>query len=240
MANPTFGEAGEKVFPSPEDTVPSEIADLRIRLNQMINYAVGRYDWYEDQRQKRLTLALAIGALSGATVPIIFNEKLQEYYFSTLFFSLAIIALLCTSFYTISIYLKGQSLEYTHRSGLATISSWYHYGLPSQKTPSIGEYLSDKKRSDLFTQKTFPTDEKVKVLSESFEKFVERFANMAKDELEFIREDLQQVYILYIFQSISRTNNRLMVDALKKGVNVVMVLVFMAIVSFIVSFTFCR
>ena len=232
----TFDDAAKKALPNEEVQTPASKEILRVRLQQMIVYAVGRYDWYEDQRQKRLNLALAIGALSGATIPILFNKNLQEYFLSTLLFGVAVLALIVTAFYTIAIYLKGQGLSYTHRGGLATISSWYHYGLPKQDMPGVAQYLSDKVKSDLFLQEKYPTDEKEKTLSESYSRFVQKFNEMSKDDLNFIREDLQQVYILYILQGISRTNNRLMVSSLRCGINVVMVLVFFAICAFLVQY----
>ena len=207
-------------------------AMVQERLYKMIEYAKGRYDWYEDQREKRVSLALGILALSGVAMSVVIGTaKPGGIDPSSAVFNLAgilLLAVFLTAFSVFAIYLRGQNLTYTHRKNLNSIYSWYHYGVPKDTEVSVIEFSLIGKFSSLIagsdTHETL--DKKRAELSRGFGRFCDVVTERwLRDDLRF-DEDLQQVFVLQVLQSIARDNLRLMTSALKLGTLVVAIVVF--------------
>ena len=206
-------------------------AMVQERLYKMIEYAKGRYDWYEEQREKRVSLALGMIALSGVAMSVVIGTARPGGIDpNSVVFKLAgglLLAIFVTAFSVFTIYLRGQNLTYTHRKDLNSIFSWYHYGVPKDTKVSVTEFSIFGKFSSLLvgshSQETL--NRKRAELSRGFDRFCDAVtARWIRNELRF-DEDLQQVFVLQILQSISRDNLRLMTSALKVGASSVACLV---------------
>lgn len=206
-------------------------AMVQERLYKMIEYAKGRYDWYEDQREKRVSLALGMITLSGVAMSVVIGTARPGGIDpNSTVFNLAgalLLAVFVTAFSVFAIYLRGQNLKYTHRRNLNSIYSWYHYGVPKDTEVSVVEFSFFGKFSSLLTgshsQETL--DKKRAELSRGFGRFCDVVTERwVRDDLRF-DEDLQQVFVLQVLQSIARDNLRLMTSALKLGALVVAIVV---------------
>lgn len=211
-------------------TVDEPANAIQTRLYKMIDYAKDRYHWYEDQRERRLSLALAMITLSSIVMGIIVGSTRPGGIDpSSLVFKVSTILLLSislTAFSVIIIYLRGQNLSYTHRKSLTSIFSWYNYGVPKDNAVGAAEYLLMGKYSSLITSaRNEPAlDVKRKAVSDGYEKFSREVVKKFSSTNESFDEDMQQVYILQIFQIIARDNLRLMTAALRSGVIVIGIL----------------
>lgn len=197
--------------------------DTHARLYKMIDYAKDRFHWYADQREKKVGLAIVMVTLSGVSLTLIVNSVVGKGIDPTsLQFRLICMIqlfLTMTAFGVVIIYLRGENLIYTHREGLNNIFSWYGYGVPSIKRPGLGEYFLFGRYSDLtLICKHDPNTEiKKKKVIEGYQQFSENVIPRLFECDLAIREDLQQVYILQIFQVIARDNLQTMISCLRMG-----------------------
>ena len=225
---------------APSDDKLNEFSSAR--LYKMIDYAKDRYHWYEDQREKKLSLALAMLALSGATLTIVINSSwgrgFQTHSFQY-FCAIALLAsLILTSTLTLFIYLRGQNQRYSHRENirgnikLNSIYSWYGYGVPKSEQQSLMSYIVRGSRLNLIIRKKDDARaEKVEDLSVGFARFCEVTVPRLVSRDKAALEDLQQVYILQIFQVIARDNLQKMIKMLQYGGLMIGIIVFVLIVS---------
>lgn len=199
-------------------------ADPSGRLYKMIDYAKDRFHWYEDQREKKLTLAIGMVTVSGVSLSLIGNSLLGKGIDPTsIHFRLACLILMSvtfTSFGVMLTYLRGQNLIYTHRQGLHGIFSWYAYGVPPIDRVGLVEYFIFGRYSNLtLVDRAEPAlAGKKRVLLDGYQKFAAGVVPRLNNLDLSIEEDLQQVYILQIFQVISQDNLQNMIACLKVGV----------------------
>lgn|GEM_PF-4311030 len=197
---------------------------IQERLYKMIDYAKGRYDWYEEQREKRVTMALGMIALSGVAMTVIIGATkpggIDAKSTAFLASGAVLLTVFLTAFSVFLTYLRGQNLNYTHRKELTTIYSWYHYGVPKDTDVCLLEHLIFGKYStSLIGRNTnFTVNKKRKTLSNGFGDFCSKVTQLWQDDLLRFDEDLQQVYVLQILQSISRDNLQRMNSILKVGI----------------------
>jgi len=214
--------------------------DAQTRAYRMIEYAKGRYDWYQEQREKKLSLGLALATLSGVTATILVSSVngrgliSGSFQFNIVALLLAVLAI--TAIAVIAVYLKGQSSNYTHRRGLVGIVSWYHYGVPIDTEVSPAEALIWGQYSTLLSADGDPArNRKLARLSSGFKEFSAAALKRMADPSQALAEDLQQVYILQSLQVLARSNLKLMIGLLKTGGLCVAVLTMMLILSILHS-----
>lgn len=219
----TFDDIGSAEIRRTFDTSKSTTLDSHARLYKMIDYAKDRFHWYEDQREKKLGLAIGMVTLSGVSLTLLVNSVTGKGIdpISMQFRLVCIIQFLltATAFGVVITYLRGQNLIYTHRQGLNSIFSWYGYGVPQIAPTGLIEYFIFGRFSDLtLTSDNDPTLESKKAkLIEGYQKFASKVVPRLIDTHLAASEDLQQVYILQIFQVIARDNLQKMVACLKAG-----------------------
>jgi hypothetical protein len=216
----TIGSAElHDLFVMSENNTP----DIHARLYKMIDYAKDRFHWYEDQREKKLGLAIGMVTLSGVSLTLLVNSVTGKGIdpASIQFRLVCLIQLLLTftSFCVVLIYLRGQNLIYTHRQGLNSIFSWYGYGVPPIDRVSLFEFLILGRFSDLTlsSQNDSTLEFKQKQLINGYKKFSSKVVPRLGSSEKAANEDLQQIYILQIFQVIARDNLQYMISCLKFG-----------------------
>jgi hypothetical protein len=216
----TIGSAElQKLFVTSENNT----LDIHARLYKMIDYAKDRFHWYEDQREKKLGLAIGMVTLSGVSLTLLVNSITGRGIdpASAQFRLICLIQLFltATAFGVVLIYLRGQNLIYTHRQGLNSIFSWYGYGVPTIAQVNLLEFFIWGRFSDLtLSSKDDPTlESKKKQLVDGYQKFSSKVVPRLGSSEKAANEDLQQVYILQIFQVIARDNLQNMISCLKLG-----------------------
>lgn len=190
----------------------------------MIEYAKGRQDWYEDQREKRLSLAISMIALSGIVMGLILASADPDGIDPNSFVYRAaagLLFLICgTAFSVIAIFLRGQNLTYTHRQDINSIFSWYNYAVPVSPRIGFFEYLIWGQNSPLIISGRLDRAREAKKnqLIEGFQDFSDKTTSAWQCEVDRYNEDLQQVFILQIFQVIARENLQMMTFSLQVGI----------------------
>lgn len=161
---------------------------LSDRLYKMIQYAIGRHDWYEKQKQQVLTISLAFMTVSGilATLLVRLNKYLPSEN-SKIVFWLGCVLLFLTGFIVVVVYIKNIERDHPYRK-VSDIKSWYFKYTLSNKLPfSISKSL-DKALKE------------VKDVNDLFKSFLGRWVSLTDDDDHFIHEDLEQVFILQLLQ----------------------------------------
>ncbi|MCH4892151.1 hypothetical protein GO308_03375 [Sphingomonas sp. SFZ2018-12] len=219
----TFDDIGEIELDRTFGTRSCSDAFVQTRLYKMIDYAKDRFHWYEDQREKKLGLAIGMVTLSGVSLTLLVNSLTGKGIdpSSVQFRLICIIQLLltATAFGVVVVYLRGQNLIYTHRQGLNSIFSWYGYGVPPIASTGLIEYLIFGRFSDLTLSRVDEPalNSKRNKIIEGYEKFTSKVVPRLASPYLAVNEDIQQVYILQVFQVISRENLQQMVRCLKFG-----------------------
>ncbi|WFL76706.1 hypothetical protein P7228_11950 [Altererythrobacter arenosus] len=72
----SFGTISNGLVAFANDDATEE--QMQSRLYEMISYAKDRFHWYEEQRERKLSLALALGAVSGISFPFIMGDSLND------------------------------------------------------------------------------------------------------------------------------------------------------------------
>lgn len=189
----SFQTIGEGLIKAPEnDADRKEISD---RLGKMIDYAIKRHDWYEDQRSKTLSLGLALLGLSGFLVGGLLSQSVESLPFFWAFATLTLLSILITAVWIILQYGWGSQLTYTHRA-LADIRSWYFAYTIKSDGPDPDIHDADKDEEN-----------KIKLIA-NWEAFLERWSEFRNRKNAFVVEDLQQVFVLFLLQNIKRQSLR--------------------------------
>ena len=162
---------------------------IRDRLYRMIEYAISRHDWYDDQRYRFLQIGLALMA-AGAALLSAFSALSKTLMISIQAFYclLAIgIAVFGTGLSLVYLYNKGVARDHPYRK-IVDISSWYFaYNFPS----GLSDHLSSSQ--DL-------AKKQVKESFDCLERFFGRWLQLAKENQGFLKEDLEQAFILLLMQ----------------------------------------
>jgi len=167
------------------------------RLYRMIDYAIKRHDWYEDQRNKTLALAIALLGLSSFLVSGLLSSGASDLLYFRIYGGLTIGSIILTSLTVIFEYAKGAQEKYTHRS-LADIRSWFFAYAINDSVIRSSVYDCNKNK------------ENERRLINAWETFVQEWGNRQGNQQSIAIEDLQQVFILYLFQGIRRNSLRRM------------------------------
>jgi len=193
------------------------------RLDKMIDYAVGRVDYYEDLRHRHLNIGL--GLVTGATAIAGFLLKGAAGIPPLAAFLLGVGAvwLLATGTWLIFYYNHTSSPHYVYRA-VADIRSWYYaYNLP----PGSSKVLS----TDQGVAK-----EQLGAVQDNFAKFLDRWIAWANDGEAFVGEDLEQVFILQFIQGYKNEVVRAMQRKLVIGLTGFSVTIGLALVAWLLGF----
>jgi hypothetical protein len=113
-------------------------------------------------------------------------------------------------------YASGASESYTHRD-IADIRSWYfNYVLTEQIAQAA---IVDRVRAN----------ENQDILRKALQRFVASWLEFENRPSGFIAEDLQQVFILYLFQMMRRRSLRDMISAVRTGAGIIAVMLILTI-----------
>jgi hypothetical protein len=167
--------------------------DVSDRLLAMINYAVGRVDYYENLRHRHMTIGLAFFTGGTALAGFVLRGATDIPPFTALFFGIAAIVLLTGGAVLTHAYNKTSSPNYVYR-GMADIRSWYYrYNMPPGSADELeASVLSDDQDTAVKQAEGVRTD---------FERFLTRWIALANEKKGLIAEDLEQVFILQFIQS---------------------------------------
>lgn len=187
--------------------------ELSERLYKMINYAAGRVDYYENARQRYLTIGLAFfaGGIAFGTL----LSRVQEYV-PRLPLALAVISMLfvvLTGLILVLFYNATTEPEYTYRL-IADIRSWYfRYHFPENRRLVVSRR---KERARTQAQE----------MTGALDYFLNRWLEFADEKKRFVAEDLEQVFILFLVQRyksqiVTRMSNILAVGVLAAVVAVI-------------------
>ena len=205
---PTFQDIGKQAAAKREGIWTPEAFE---RLYKMIDYGIRRQDWYEDQRNKVLSLAIGLLGLSSFLVAGLLNSAAQELIWFRIFGGLTIISVVATALLIVLEYARGAQEQYTHR-GLADIRSWFFAYVVSADVADAA--IFDPRRND----------QNKETLVAAWQKFVDGWMVYQGSDAGRGIEDLQQVFILYLFQAIRRKSLRAMVGYAVRGGAVIGVL----------------
>jgi hypothetical protein len=215
MPNQTFQQIGEALFPEVEQ---SRRKDLLDRLAKMIDYGIKRQDWYEDQRNKALSLGVSMLALSSFLVAGLISPTIEKMVYFRFFAGLTLISIVLTAATVILEYVHGAKENYTHRD-LADIRSWFFRYV-------VREPVIDAAIANSAAQ----APKKREIITDAWKKFIGDWTEYEKNSKSFIVEDLQQVFILYLFQAMRRRSLRRMISTATTGAAVITLFLLGAIV----------
>jgi len=184
-----FKERARKEFASALDQALQESkVDLNLlsrRLHDMIDYAIGRVDYYERYRTTYQTIAL--GMVSGALVIASFLIKSPSTAmgFRESFYVASSLSLLIGGLSILLKYYKETAPDYPYRK-VADIRSWYYiYNVPDRKTNQSYQ-------------------ERVQEYCDGFKSYIGSWIERASNANSLILEDIEQVYILFQLQGYKR------------------------------------
>jgi hypothetical protein len=170
----------------------------------MIDYAIGRHDWYENQRNRFATIALTTIGFAAA-----FEVGLSDPTKFALAFRIAgtlfVISIAFTALCVLWQYLEVSEKSHPYRK-LADIRSWYFRYVGVSDLEEDFDSLSVQNQGA-----------ELKKLGELLKTFVEKWQAYATEPSGFEREDLQQVFILFVLQSYRQKNLKQMITTIKVG-----------------------
>jgi hypothetical protein len=183
----------------------------------MIDYAIKRQDWYYDQRNKILAVAIALlGLASFLVTGLLSHETMQMRHFRLLAAD-TLLAIVGTSISIIVEYIKGASETYIHRS-LADIRSWYF------------RYVVNDSVANAAIDSAAMRNQNRETLLGAWERFVNGWMEYEQRSGAFVVEDLQQVFILYLFQAMRQRSLRIMISCASTGAVIIAVCLVVTII----------
>ncbi|NHZ48742.1 hypothetical protein [Nitratidesulfovibrio liaohensis] len=160
------------------------------RLRYMIEYAVGRIDWYENQFQSITNFGIGLVTALSAIVPMVFQATegmtIGKILLFRTFPSFAILLLVMTMAFFVM-----KKRWYAHRD-VANIKSWYFvYNVH----PDLGKF------SDGISKES-----QVGLVVDGYRIYCERIMRVMNDELSRMVDDVEQIYVLFMIQKYSKKN----------------------------------
>ena len=164
-----------------------KVADaLRERLSSMIEYAIGRHDWYDEQRNRFLQIGLALMAAMAA-VAAVFSQTATSIGLTAVLFWLFLSVGFLTGVVLLVVYNQSVAKDHPYRK-IADIRSWYFaYNFPSGLRDTLSSETSRAKKE-------------VEDIITALDCFLDRWLEFAKNPEVLFAEDLEQVFILQILQ----------------------------------------
>lgn len=157
------------------------------RLYRMIQYSIGRQDWYDNHQHRMLNIGIAFVAASFALGTFIIAISSNVSLLTSILGGMTALCTLGTGASLIFYYNRGLARDHPYRR-IADIRSWYFiYNFPSGLKDTIGKGYKEAKKQ-------------VEETINAYEAFLKRWLEYCPDRNRFIEEDLEQVFILQILQ----------------------------------------
>lgn len=196
--------------------------ELQTRLQHMIEYSVSRHDWYDEQRNRFLQIGLALMAAAAAVAAVIIQIIARLPVFTAVLSCLCAVSAFGTGFLMVYLYNKGVARDHPYRK-VADIRSWYFaYTFPS----GLKDHLSSDPRL---------AKQEVSEVVDGLERFLNRWFELTKNNHGFLKEDLEQVFILQLLQRYRAQQVKLMSVRLYKGLFLTAILLILSLLSYGVS-----
>ncbi|MCA0933108.1 hypothetical protein LCM02_11640 [Lutimonas saemankumensis] len=190
----TYFESEKSQFKESEDTIidlknlsEDEISNIQERLYKMIDYSSSLHERYDRQRNGLLQIGLTLIAASSGIGTIVHNISIDSSVLTNSFLWVFISVLFLTGLIILINFARKIELNHPYRK-VADIRSWYFkYNFP--------KVFSDRLKGDISDQKT-----QVKEVNDAYGDFLSRWMEYANEKDRFVKEDLQQVFILQLLQ----------------------------------------
>lgn len=180
--------------------------DIRSRLWNMINYAIGRHDYYERVRRDFLTIGLGLIGAATALEAILFKGTQAKAWF--LVVGGGVMALVGLGL--VFRYVWEESPDYPYRNALEIRSWFYIYNVPSHSATAV------RPNAEEYEEHAATAKEQLLNFSKRWLEWVAP----TRFDIEFTVEDLQQVFALYRLQQYKRLFSRKMAGLLLGGATV--------------------
>lgn len=193
-----------------------ELKVTQDRLYKMIDYTVKRHDWFVDQCHRLLQIGLALIA-SGSAVGAIFGKlenlpRITEYLAWA--FALSLFGTGLRLVYWYNNYLSG---EHPYRKAVDITSWFFKYRFPQGLAPNLSS--SPETAIQQVAQEV-----------DNIKKYFDKFLEHAKNNLNLVREDIEQVAILLILQRYRDQQVKRMAKSLYRGL-VLTTVVFVVLIA---------
>jgi hypothetical protein len=195
---------------------------LKDRLARMIEYAISRVDYHENQRTTYQTIALAIIAFAAGLVAVLANQFEKIPWFVLLSFFISLGSLIAGGLRILYKYFRETSPNYPYRT-VSDIKSWYFkYNL------NYSGKLSDSECPEQLA-------ELAKEHGNQFISYMKTWFPHASDLKNTILEDIEQVYILFALQHYKREFAKQMAKILKIHVMVFSIFLLIGLFALVVA-----
>lgn len=150
------------------------------RIGHAIDYAIGRHDWYEEQRTKILTTILTLGTFSIAVVALFLGAgaSKQAAFMGSGYVWVVATTILC------AVYHFNDELDQDRSYRLVSdIRTWFfRYNLPERSSNNMSDPIAA-----------------ASAVREERKRFLERIAENL-DLQRALREDFEQIFVLQVLQ----------------------------------------
>jgi preprotein translocase subunit Sec61beta len=198
---------------------PEERKAIHDRLWNMIQYAIGRHDYWEEYRTRYLTIATALVSVAAAAVAILVTAKVG---LTAIGIYGSFIILGCTGGYMLRKFQKETSPDYPYRS-VSKVTSWIYFYPLVRNEKLLRDSLPKTAAKEL-------REQAAKDYLTGLEKFTKDWSSM--NEWEHIQEDIEQVLILFTLQAYKRMLARQMAQIFETGIIVSAVLLVFGIILY--------
>jgi len=203
------------------ELTPEEQKYFQDRLYQMIQYAVGRYDWYDEQRNRFLQIGLTLLAVASAAAAALTQVRTDFCILAKVCVWLSLLSLFVTGIILLLIYNRDVEKNHPYRK-IADIKSWYFvYNIPKKMTDNLSSNIKI-------------AQEQVENVEASMKEFVNRVVTTAKEPRGFIKEDLEQVFILQLLQRYKFQQVKKLSAILTWGILITVIFVVIAIILILI------
>jgi hypothetical protein len=185
----------------------------------MIQYAIGRHDYWEEYRTRYLTIATALVSVAAAAVAILVTAKVG---LTAIGIYGSFIILGCTGGYMLRKFQKETSPDYPYRS-VSKVTSWIYFYPLVRNEKLLRDSLPKTAAKEL-------REQAAKDYLTGLEKFTKDWSSM--NEWEHIQEDIEQVLILFTLQAYKRMLARQMAQIFETGIIVSAVLLVFGIILY--------
>lgn len=157
----------------------------------MINYAIGRFDYYSEQKNKFLNIGLSFIGVSATFLGILLSNSSSIPCFLKTCGYIDSVVLFITGVAMLLFYNSYMTPNYPYRK-IMDIHSWYFKYKFSDK---LDYELSNKK---------IKADRQIFEVTKNYMSSVYNWTNKSRTKNYFIKEDIEQVAILQLLQKYSR------------------------------------
>ena len=192
------------------------------RLYRMIQYSIGRQDWYDNHQHRMLNIGIAFVAASFALGTFIIAISSNVSLLTSMLGGMTALCTFGTGIILIFYYNRGLARDHPYRK-IVDIRSWYFiYNFPSGLKDTIGKGYEEAKKQ-------------VEETIDAYEVFLKRWLEYCPDRNRFIEEDLEQVFILQILQRYRYQAVKTMSKILFYGICVIVGFGIISVISYVCS-----